>query len=103
MIYSKKVQKIGGNDEVLNSSDTKENIMENDAKYIKENFDIETPVNGVITSRFGPRTPSNIISANHAGIDIGADEGTKIKSATDGTVSLVSNFGDYRKSFRNKK
>ena len=35
------------------------------------------------------------MSANHAGIDIGANEGTKIVAAMDGEATLVSQEGDY--------
>ena len=95
---------IGGSDEKINNSDNEQlNQMEIDAKYIKENFKISIPLEGIITSRFGLRTPTNIISANHAGIDIGANDGTKIKAAMDGKITLVSSKGDYRKSYRNTK
>lgn len=94
---------IGGTDETINKNEEQVNQMDIDAKYIKENFKIEIPLKGVITSRFGLRTPTNIISANHAGIDIGASGGSKIKCAMTGKVTLVSNVGDYRKSYRNKK
>lgn len=95
---------IGGSDEKINNSDDEQlSQMEIDAKYIKENFKINIPLEGIITSRFGLRTPTNIISANHAGIDIGANEGTKIKAAMDGKITLISSKGDYRKSYRNTK
>ena len=93
---------IGGSDEKINNNEQL-NQMEIDAKYIKENFKINIPLEGIITSRFGLRTPTNVISANHAGIDIGANEGTKIKAAMDGKITLVSSKGDYRKSYRNTK
>lgn len=91
---------IGEKSEIVDDS---ENDVAKDVKYIKDNFKLEIPVNGVITSKFGTRTPSSIISENHSGIDIGAVEGTKIKTAIQGIVTKVSSFGDYRKSFRNKK
>ena len=94
---------VGGTDETINNNEEQVNQMDIDAKYIKENFKIELPLKGTITSRFGFRTPTNIISANHAGIDIGAGEGTKIKAAMDGKITLVSSEGDYRKSYRNTK
>ncbi len=94
---------VGGTDETINNNEEQVNQMDIDAKYIKENFKIELPLKGTITSRFGFRTPTNIISANHAGIDIGASEGTKIKAAMDGKITLVSSEGDYRKSYRNTK
>ncbi len=69
--------------------------MEIDAKYIKDNYNLDIPLQGTVTSRFGIRTPNNIVSANHAGIDIGANEGTKIVAAMDGEATLVSQEGDY--------
>lgn len=69
--------------------------MEKDAVYIKNNYNIVTPTKGVITSKFGPRTPTEIISANHAGLDIGNVEGTKIVACMDGKVTYVSSQGDY--------
>ena len=92
---------VGGADETINNNEEQVNQMDIDAKYIKENLKIDFPLKGTVTSRFGFRTPTNIISANHAGIDIGASEGTKIKSAMTGKVTLTSSVGDYRKSFRN--
>ena len=69
--------------------------MEKDAEFIKDNYEMVLPVQGIVTSRFGNREPTDIISANHAGVDIGAVEGTKIVSAIDGKVTLVSGIGDY--------
>ena len=83
---------IGGTDEKISSDKENLNQMDIDAKYIKDNFNVSSPIDGggVITSKFGLRTPTNIISANHAGIDIGASEGTIIKAAMDGKVTFVS-------------
>ena len=87
---------VGGSDEEVNiQSNEKISQMEIDANFVKNNIEMEVPVNGTITSRFGTRTPTDIISANHAGIDIGAYEGTKILSAMDGKVTVVSGEGDY--------
>lgn len=66
-----------------------------DIKYIKENFSLIKPINGVITSRFGLRDGNNIVSQNHGGLDIGANTGTIITSAMEGTVSYISSEGDY--------
>lgn len=89
---------IGGGSEIV-SQDTQtqeqKSQMEIDAQYVKDNYKIALPLKGTITSRFGPRTPSSIISANHAGIDIGVNEGTKIVSAMDGKVIISSSQGDY--------
>ena len=93
----------GDGDETVDNSENEISEEEKDIKYIKDNFNLEMPVKGVITSKFGNRTPSSIVSVNHSGIDIGVLEGTKIKAAAQGIVTLVSNFGDYRKSLGNKK
>ena len=69
--------------------------MEKDAQFIKDNYEIVLPVQGIVTSRFGNREKTDIISENHEGIDIGATEGTKIVSAIDGKVTLVSEIGEY--------
>lgn len=68
---------------------------EQDIAYIKENASIIMPVNGTLTSGYGKRTPTDIISENHAGIDLGASVGTEIIAAMEGTVELVSSYGDY--------
>lgn len=68
---------------------------EQDIAYIKENASIIIPVNGTLTSGYGKRTPTDIISENHAGIDLGASVGTEIIAAMEGTVELVSSYGDY--------
>lgn len=87
---------IGGADEQINISNNEEiSQMELDAKYIINNFELNIPLKGTVTSRFGIRTPTDIISANHAGIDIGANEGTKIVAAMAGKVMSVSWGGDY--------
>lgn len=85
---------IGGAEveEVVEESKTQEEL---DAEYIKNNYGIIWPVNGVITSRYGTRTPTDIITANHYGLDIGANTGTDIVAAMDGTITLTSSYGDY--------
>lgn len=80
---------VGGGSEISSeetSTQEQKSQMEIDAQYVKDNYKISLPLKGTITSRFGPRTPSSIISANHAGIDIGVNEGTKIVSAMDGKL-----------------
>ena len=42
--------------------------MEIDAEYIKANFDLQLPVEGEITSPYGKREPTDIITENHQGI-----------------------------------
>lgn len=76
---------------------TKKSQMEIDAEYIKKNYTFKVPVKGTVTSRYGEREATEIVSANHYGIDIGADTGTTIYAAMEGNVTLVSSEGDYGK------
>lgn len=69
--------------------------MEIDANYIKENYSFTLPLKGTISSRYGARTPTEIVSANHAGIDIAVNEGTKFVAAMEGEVTFVSSEGGY--------
>lgn len=69
--------------------------MEIDANDIKANYSFILPLKGTVTSRYGPREPTEIVSANHAGIDIGVNEGTVFTAAMEGTVTYVSSEGGY--------
>ena len=70
--------------------------MEQDANYIKNTISFIKPVDGKISSAFGLRNPTtSTVPKNHTGTDIAAETGTKIVSATDGTVILASSTGDY--------
>jgi Meckel syndrome type 1 protein len=51
---------------------------------------ISTPVNGTVTSNFGPRW-----GRNHDGIDIAAPSGTAVRAAACGTVSLAGQQSGY--------
>lgn len=46
--------------------------MQLDAEYVIANYSLIVPVNGYITSGFGDREPTEIISAFHQGVDIAA-------------------------------
>ena len=81
-------------DEISEAPKTQEEM---DIDFIRNNYNIIWPLNGVITSKFGNRTPTDIVSSNHKGIDIGADTGTDIKAAMDGIVTIASTEGDYGK------
>ena len=88
----------GGEDETIQASAegaSNKTQMEIDAEYIKENFKLQLPVEGEITSPYGKREPTDIITENHQGIDIGVVTGTTIVAAMEGTVSLVSDEGSY--------
>ncbi len=69
--------------------------MEIDANYIKENYSFTLPLKGTISSRYGARIPTEIVSANHAGIDIAVNAGTKFVAAMEGEVTFVSSEGGY--------
>ncbi len=70
--------------------------MEQDANYIKSTVSFIKPINGVISSGYGQRNPTTpTVPKNHTGTDIAASIGTKIVSATNGTVILASSEGDY--------
>lgn len=72
-----------------------ENQMLADAEYIKQNCNIIKPIEGTITSGFGAREETEIISAFHQGVDIGAQTGTGINAAMEGDVIAASYAGDY--------
>lgn len=77
-------------------ADSSVSQMEKDAEYIKNNFSMIKPVEGTVTSRFGPRNPTTAtVPKYHTGIDIGVVEGTVIIASMEGTVELVSSVGDY--------
>ena len=84
---------IGGAEEIaVEETKTQE---EQDVDYVKQNINIIWPLTGVITSKFGSRTATEIVTANHYGIDIAGNTGTSIVSAIDGTVTQNSSEGDY--------
>ena len=68
-----------------------------DIEYIKANYSFKLPVTGTVTSRYGEREETEVVSANHQGIDIGANEGTAIYAAMEGTVTVASEEGEYGK------
>lgn len=100
-------ENIGGAEEILSEqpAQTEEtpqepvvelSQMEQDANYIKSTVSFIKPINGVISSEYGQRNPTTpTVPKNHTGTDIAASIGTKIVSATDGTVILASSEGDY--------
>ncbi len=81
--------------ETVAEESSKKTQMQIDAEYIKKNFSMVLPAKAKITSKYGKREPTEIVSENHQGIDIGVVVGTKIVSAMDGKVTLVSKQGDY--------
>lgn len=75
---------------------TEEEQMKKDAEEIKSKINFIKPLNGIITSVFGWRNPTvSTVSKYHTGLDIAANEGTNIISATNGKVILASSKGAY--------
>jgi len=90
------------NNEIQETSTDEQNVeekqltqMEIDANDIKKNYSLILPLKGTISSRFGPREATEIVSANHAGIDIAVNEGTVFTAAMEGKVTFVSSEGGY--------
>ena len=89
-------ENIGGAEELSTTEEPVLSQMEQDANYIKSTISFIKPVNGTISSMFGLRNPTTAsVPKNHTGTDIAAVKGTKIVSATDGTVIYTSSKGDY--------
>ena len=74
---------------------------EQDIQNVKNTTTFIKPVEGTISSSYGRReTATGSVPKDHTGTDIAAPMGTKIKSATDGEVVLVSEEGDYGKHIK---
>ena len=77
--------------------------VEEDAKFIKENYSFIKPVEGVVSSGFGSRNPTTpTVPKYHTGIDIANVIGTKIIAAMEGEVTQVSSTGAYGNHLRIK-
>ncbi len=87
-------ENIGG-EEVANAD---ENLteMEKDAKDIIATKSLIVPLRGVITSRYGPRNPTDPkVPKYHTGIDIAVNTGTVFIASMEGVVEEVSSEGNY--------
>lgn len=74
---------------------------EQDIQNVKNTTTFVKPVEGTISSSYGRRdTATGNVPKDHTGTDIAAPMGTKIKSATEGEVVLVSEEGDYGKHIK---
>ena len=94
----------GGLEAVIEEDISNLSQMEIDAREITKVYVLDIPLRGVITSRFGNRNPTTpTVPKYHTGIDIAVNEGTTFVASMDGTVSLVSGVGDYRKPHKNIK
>lgn len=85
------------NEDVKNVEiENKEEKINNDNQITEQKVSFIKPLNNYdITSRYGTRVASKIVSANHTGIDLGANIGEDVLSSTSGMVDVVSNKGDY--------
>ena len=63
------------------------------SKKMKPTFSFISPVDGIISSRYGKkRFINNSPRSPHLALDIAAPEGTKVLSPEDGKVILIGNF-----------
>lgn len=86
------------NDNNNENKEEKANLTqeEQDIIDIKNSISFIVPVQGYVSSKFGLRNPTtSTVPKNHTGLDIAAETGTIIKSATEGVVTLASSEGDY--------
>lgn len=89
------------NIEIAKEELSEEEQMKKDADDIKSKINFIVPVVGRISSTFGWRNPTtDTVPKYHTGLDIAANEGTVIKSATDGKVILASTQGDYGNHYK---
>lgn len=89
------------NEQISQESEQSLTQEEQDIENIKATTTFIKPVEGTISSRFGQREPTtSTVPKNHTGLDIAANTGTKIISATNGEVVLASEEGDYGKHLK---
>ena len=90
-------ENIGGeNIEITQEDSNNLTQMEQDAKSILDSKSLIIPLNGTITSRYGPRNPTTeTVPKYHTGIDIAVNEGTVFVASMEGIVESVSSVGDY--------
>ena len=69
---------------------------EADVQTAKNTTSFIKPIEAVISSKYGQRTPTTAtVPKNHTGTDLAAPAGTKIRASTAGEVVLNSQEGDY--------
>jgi len=84
-------------DESLTQSEVSK-TEESETERIKKEYAFNLPVSGTVSSEYGDReVTSNIMTAYHKGIDIGADTGTPIYASTDGEVVIARESPSYGK------
>lgn len=86
-----------GDDEYITAIEGINSLLD-DSKKVKEIYEIISPLEGIITSKFGCRESDNkIVSSYHSGLDIAANTGTNILSAHNGKVIKAGESGSYGK------
>lgn len=86
------------NEEDNKEEKTEKTQMEKDAEKVLELCKFQKPITGKITSEFGEREATiKGMTTDHKGIDISANNGTNIKSAIDGIVSVAEENSEYGK------
>lgn len=93
MLLNNEIEQVSADEQ--NTDEKELTQMEIDANNIKQNYSFILPLKGTISSRFGAREATEIVSANHAGIDIAANEGTVFVAAMEGKVTFVSSQSGY--------
>ena len=93
MLLNNEIQQASADEQ--NTDEKELTQMEIDANSIKQNYSFILPLKGTVSSRFGAREATEIVSANHAGIDIAANEGTAFVAAMEGKVTFVSSESGY--------
>ena len=91
------------NPEENNSQENTQELSqeEKDINNIKATTTFIKPIEGTISSKYGQREPTTAtVPKNHTGVDIAANMGTKINSATSGEVVIASEEGDYGKHLK---
>ena len=101
---------VNSNQNNQEENNSQENTQENTQELSQEEKDINNikatttfikPIEGTISSKYGQREPTTAtVPKNHTGVDIAANMGTKIKSATSGEVVIASEEGDYGKHLK---
>lgn len=85
-------------DSTKESSNKEVSIMEKDVEFVKQNYSLKKPVKGIVSSEFGDREdPNPVVTEEHKGIDLAADEGTNIVAAMDGVVDIATTSSSYGK------
>ena len=90
-----------GQESVIENEQVQLTEEEQDIQDVKNTTTFIKPVEGTVSSPYGQRdNATGTVPKNHTGTDIAAITGTKIKSATEGEVVLVSEEGDYGKHLK---